>query len=180
MHIYIYIYTHNVCWVNYNHFKLLLWYISFVLSTLHQSWYNWLLYVRIEAPWYSLTYFTRSVGWAMKNKRKKCTANLWNLLKHPLQPKILWFFSDEKNFCRDQMVNPPNNHCLPLPGSDGEPTEQPLSSSASTRYTNSDENQTPNLHHGVWGGHIAMLCLHSSSLIISDSTQRVTLSDWRR
>ena len=40
---------------------------------------------------------------------KDHAAKLFKKLKHPLQLKILWFFSDEKNFCQDQMVNSQNN-----------------------------------------------------------------------
>ena len=42
---------------------------------------------------------------AMKDKRKDHSAKLFNKLKHPLQTNILWFFSDEKNFSQDQMIN---------------------------------------------------------------------------
>uniref|UniRef100_A0A8W7Q077 Tc1-like transposase DDE domain-containing protein n=1 Tax=Anopheles coluzzii TaxID=1518534 RepID=A0A8W7Q077_ANOCL len=37
---------------------------------------------------------------------------LLNLLKHPVEPGTLWFFSDEKNFCLDQKVNIQNNRWL--------------------------------------------------------------------
>ena len=32
-------------------------------------------------------------------------AKLVNKLKHPSQPNMLWFFSDEKNLCQDLMIN---------------------------------------------------------------------------
>ena len=38
-------------------------------------------------------------------------------------------------------------------GSDGELTEQPLTCTVPTRCSSSEENQTPNPHHGVRGGH---------------------------
>ena len=34
---------------------------------------------------------------------------LLSKLKHPAQPKMLWFFSNEKNFCQDQKMNQQNN-----------------------------------------------------------------------
>ena len=46
---------------------------------------------------------------SMKDKRKDCIAKLLNKLKHPLQLNMLWFFSDEKNFLQDQMVNSQNS-----------------------------------------------------------------------
>lgn len=49
---------------------------------------------------------------AMKDKRKARAAKLLNKLKHPLLPNMLWVFSDEKNFCQDQMVNTQNNRWL--------------------------------------------------------------------
>ena len=50
----------------------------------------------------------------MKDKRKDHTAELLNKLKHPLQPKILWLFTNEKNICQDMMANSQNNHWLLL------------------------------------------------------------------
>ena len=50
----------------------------------------------------------------MKDKRKDHAAKLLNKLKHPLQLKILWLFSNEKNFCQDQMLNLQNNHQFAL------------------------------------------------------------------
>ena len=63
-----------------------------------------------------------------QDKRKDCTAKLFNKLKH-LQSNMLGFFSDEKIFCQDQMVNPQKN------------------------YTDCDEMQTPSPHHTIWGGY---------------------------
>ena len=34
-----------------------------------------------------------------KQKREYRGIKLLNKLKHPLEPDMLWFFSDEKNFC---------------------------------------------------------------------------------
>ena len=50
----------------------------------------------------------------MKDERKDHDAKLINKLKHPLRPNILCFFSDEKNVCQDQMVNPQDNCWLAL------------------------------------------------------------------
>ena len=46
---------------------------------------------------------------AIKDKKKDHATNLFNKLKHPLQPNILCFFLDEKNFCQDQMLNTENH-----------------------------------------------------------------------
>ena len=51
---------------------------------------------------------------AMKNKRKELTAKPLNKLKHSIEPNMLWFFSSEKNFCKDQIVNSQNNCWLAL------------------------------------------------------------------
>uniref|UniRef100_A0A182PG36 Tc1-like transposase DDE domain-containing protein n=1 Tax=Anopheles epiroticus TaxID=199890 RepID=A0A182PG36_9DIPT len=37
-----------------------------------------------------------------RERRLGNAKKLLNLLKHPVQPGTLWFFSDEKNFCQDQ------------------------------------------------------------------------------
>ena len=44
----------------------------------------------------------------MQEKQLKQTSKLCNKLKHPLEPDMLWFFSDEKNFCQDQKINSQN------------------------------------------------------------------------
>ena len=75
---------------------------------------------------------------AMKYMIKDRAAKLLNKLKHPLKPNMLWFFSDEKNFCRDQMVNS---------------EKQPQACSVLTRYPDWEENQIPSSHDGVWGSH---------------------------
>ena len=46
---------------------------------------------------------------ATKDKRKGCTRKLLITLKYPFQPNMLCFFSDEKNFCQDQIVNSQDN-----------------------------------------------------------------------
>ena len=51
---------------------------------------------------------------AMKDKRKDCATKIFNKFKHPHQRNMIWFFTDEKKFCQDQMVNSQNNHCLAL------------------------------------------------------------------
>ena len=45
-----------------------------------------------------------------KNLRLIKSVRLHNKLKHPRKPNMLWFFSDEKNFCQDQ-VHKGQNHC---------------------------------------------------------------------
>ena len=45
-----------------------------------------------------------------KNLRLIKSIRLLNKLKHPKKPNMLWFFSDEKNFCQDQVHNS-QNHC---------------------------------------------------------------------
>ena len=45
-----------------------------------------------------------------KNIRLVKFVRLLNKLKHPKKPNMLWFFSDEKNFCQDQVHNS-QNHC---------------------------------------------------------------------
>ena len=45
-----------------------------------------------------------------KNLRQIKSVRLLNKLKHPKKPNMLWFFSDEKNFCQDQVHNS-QNHC---------------------------------------------------------------------
>ena len=44
-----------------------------------------------------------------KEKRLKHCKKLLNKLKHPLQHSRIWFFSDKKKFCQDQMVSNQNN-----------------------------------------------------------------------
>ena len=51
---------------------------------------------------------------AMNEKCKDCPAKLYNKLKHPLQPKMLCFFSDEKKLYQDLMVNSHSNRWLAL------------------------------------------------------------------
>ena len=46
----------------------------------------------------------------IKNLRLIKSVRLLNKLKHPKKPNLLWFFSDEKNFCQDQVHNS-QNHC---------------------------------------------------------------------
>ena len=46
----------------------------------------------------------------MQEKQLKHANKLINRLKHPLEPDLLWFFSNEKNFCQDQKNCPIQNH----------------------------------------------------------------------
>jgi hypothetical protein len=47
---------------------------------------------------------------AMKARRLLKSVKLLNKLKHPKDPGMLWFFSDEKNCCQDQFHNRQNRH----------------------------------------------------------------------
>eukprot|EP00096_Caligus_rogercresseyi_P004313 TRINITY_DN1852_c0_g1_i1.p1 TRINITY_DN1852_c0_g1~~TRINITY_DN1852_c0_g1_i1.p1 ORF type:complete len:117 (-),score=6.28 TRINITY_DN1852_c0_g1_i1:546-896(-) len=42
---------------------------------------------------------------ATKNKRVVKAAKLLKKLKHPKDPQIIWFFSDEKKFCQNPVHN---------------------------------------------------------------------------
>lgn len=46
-----------------------------------------------------------------KNRYEKCQ-KLLRKIKHPEEPQLLWFFSDEKNFDQDQKVNRRNDRWL--------------------------------------------------------------------
>ena len=46
---------------------------------------------------------------ATKDRRLLNSAKLLNKLKHPKESNMLWFFSDEKNFCQDQAHNRQNH-----------------------------------------------------------------------
>ena len=48
----------------------------------------------------------------MKENRLKKSTRLLNKLKKPLEPGMVWIFSDEKNFCQDQLHNSQNNRWL--------------------------------------------------------------------
>lgn len=48
----------------------------------------------------------------MKENRLKKSIRLLNKLKSPLEPGMVWIFSDEKNFCQDQLHNSQNNRWL--------------------------------------------------------------------
>ena len=47
-----------------------------------------------------------------KNLRLIKSIRLLNKLKHPKKPNMLWFFSDEKNFCQDQVQNSQNHRWI--------------------------------------------------------------------
>ena len=47
-----------------------------------------------------------------KNPRLIKTVRLLNKLKHPKKPNMLWSFSDEKNFCQDQVHNSQNHRWI--------------------------------------------------------------------
>ena len=47
-----------------------------------------------------------------KNLRLIKSIRLLNKLKHPKKPNMLWFFSDEKNFCQDQVHNSQNHRWI--------------------------------------------------------------------
>ena len=46
----------------------------------------------------------------MKDERNNRCAKPFNKLKHPLQLNMFWFFSDDQNFCQDQIVNSQSNY----------------------------------------------------------------------
>ena len=47
-----------------------------------------------------------------QEKGLKHAKKLTKKLKHPLQPDMLWFVSDKKNFCQDQKIDSQNNRWL--------------------------------------------------------------------
>ena len=47
-----------------------------------------------------------------KNLRLIKSVRLRNILKHPKKANMLWFFSDEKNFCQDQVHNSQNHRWI--------------------------------------------------------------------
>ena len=49
-----------------------------------------------------------------KTKNLRLIKSVWllNKLKHPKKPNMLWFFSDEKNFCQDQVHNSQNHRWI--------------------------------------------------------------------
>ena len=50
----------------------------------------------------------------LEGKRKYHASKFLNKLNHPLQPNMLWFFSEEKKFCLYQLVNSQNSCWLAL------------------------------------------------------------------
>ena len=48
----------------------------------------------------------------VKDRRLLKSIRLLNKLKHTKEPNMIWFFSDEKNFCQDKMHNRQNNHWI--------------------------------------------------------------------
>jgi hypothetical protein len=51
---------------------------------------------------------------AMKARRLLKSVKLLNKLKHPKDPGMFWFFSDEKNFCQDQFHNRQNRRWVAM------------------------------------------------------------------
>lgn len=49
-----------------------------------------------------------------RKRRFEKSKRLLNRLKHPKEPEMLWFFSDEKNFCQDQKFNRQNNRWIAM------------------------------------------------------------------
>ena len=47
----------------------------------------------------------------MTRRHLKCS-RLLNMLKNPVKPGMIWFFSDEKNFCQDQIHNSQNHRWI--------------------------------------------------------------------
>ena len=50
----------------------------------------------------------------MREKRLNKSKKLLNKLKKPKEPNMIWFFSDEKNFCQDQKFNRQNNRWIAM------------------------------------------------------------------
>lgn len=55
---------------------------------------------------------------ATKDRRLAKSVKLLNKLKHPKAPNMMWFFSDEKNFCQDQAFNRQNNRWIAMSSKD--------------------------------------------------------------
>ena len=51
---------------------------------------------------------------ATKDRRLLNSTKLLNKLKHPKESNMLWFFSDEKNFCQDQAHNRQNHQQIAM------------------------------------------------------------------
>ena len=51
---------------------------------------------------------------ATKDRRLLNSTKLLNKLKHPKESNMLWFFSDEKNFCQDQAHNRQNHRWIAM------------------------------------------------------------------
>ena len=51
---------------------------------------------------------------ATKNRRLLNSTKLLNKLKHPKESNMLWCFSDEKNFCQDQVHNRQNHRWIAM------------------------------------------------------------------
>ena len=75
---------------------------------------------------------------------------------------MLWFFSNEKNFCQNQGVNLQNNYWFAL--------------FLQNELILMKTKQTPP-HHTVWGGH--KQCLYLPSYMVSHSIQWPTASAWK-
>ena len=71
----------------------------------------------------------------MKEERKDRAANILTNSSIPFNRTCFCFFSDEKNFSLDLLVNSRNN-CFPL------------------RCNDCDEKQTPSAYIGVWGSYV--------------------------
>ena len=73
----------------------------------------------------------------IKDKKKDSAVKLFYKLMHLSKPNVLWFFSDEKIFCLDQMMN----------------LQKPLAYFVPTKCTDNDETLwSPSTLHNVWGG----------------------------
>ena len=48
----------------------------------------------------------------LQDRRHLKCSKLLNMLKHPKEPDMIWFFSDEKNFCQDQIHNSQNHRWI--------------------------------------------------------------------
>ena len=102
------------------------------------------------------------LSWVMKDKRKDCTEKLFNKPKHPLKLNMLCFFSGEKNFGQDDMVNLQNHHWFAL-------FLQEVLIGMKTKHP---------IHIMIFW--VVTLYLHSSSHVDSNSSSGPTSSTWRR
>ena len=72
----------------------------------------WVSFQAGSAWRYSFSISHTKIIFLYHRTRGKITTKLSNKFEHPLKPNILWFFSDKKKFCQDQMGHWQNNYWL--------------------------------------------------------------------